>query len=132
MGGLCTALAKLKTGQHQKCRYVPTCLLIVGYCKQIGLQFRFKSFQWDVRSFKFYRQRVQSSVGPCELSVFEEQQDFHAWPIVDAGSHYRQVKSCQQCMKEQHHVGTCRREHQVCTGFVDGLKDSATDRVDRL
>ena len=26
-------------------------------------------------------QRLQSSVDPCELSVFEEQQDFHAQPI---------------------------------------------------
>ena len=75
---------------------------------------------------------LQSSVGPCELSVFQEQQDFHAWPIVDAGSHYRlQVKSYPQGMKEQHHVGTCRQEHQVCNGFV-GLEASAFDRVDRL
>src|SRR6218665_1768171 len=51
MGGLFTALAKLKTVQHQKFRYVTTCSLIIGYCKQIGFQFRFKSFQWDVRSF---------------------------------------------------------------------------------
>ena len=34
-------------------------------------------------------QRLQSSIDPCELSVFEKQQDFHARPIVDAGSHYR-------------------------------------------
>jgi len=48
---------------------------------------------------------------PCELSVFEEQQDFHVWPIVDDGNHCQLVKS---------------------TGFVDGLEASATDRVDRL
>src|SRR6218665_451912 len=36
-------------------------------------------------------QRQQSSVDPCELSVFEEQQGLHAQPIVDAGIHYRLV-----------------------------------------
>jgi len=48
-----------------------------------------------------------NSVYPSELFVFEEQQDFHAQPIIDAGSHYRLVRSYQQQgMKEQHHVGT--------------------------
>ena len=75
-------------------------------------------------------QRLQSSVGHANC-LFEEQQDFHAWPIVDAGSHYQLVKSREEGMKEQHYVGTCRQEHQVCTGFVDGLEASATDRVDR-
>ena len=31
-------------------------------------------------------QRQQSSVDSCELSVLEEQQDFHGQPIVDVGS----------------------------------------------
>jgi len=74
-------------------------------------------------------QRLQSFVGPCEL--FEEQQDFHVRPIVDAGSHHRLVKSYKQGMKEHHHVGTCKQEHQVCTGFVDVFEASATDHVDR-
>src|SRR6218665_2626303 len=38
-------------------------------------------------------QRQQNSVDPYELSVFEEQQGLHAQPIVDAGIHYRLVKS---------------------------------------
>jgi len=47
-------------------------------------------------------QRQQSSVEPCELSVLEEQQDFHAQAIVDVGSLYRLVRSYQQGMKENH------------------------------
>ena len=47
-----------------------------------------------MRSFRFYGaassivlgQRLQSSVDPCELSVFEEQPDFHVRLIVDAGA----------------------------------------------
>src|SRR6218665_447502 len=31
---------------------------MISYYKQISFEFRFKGFQWDVRSFKFYRQRV--------------------------------------------------------------------------
>ena len=59
-------------------------------------------------------QRPQSSEGPWELSVFEEQQGFHARPIVDVGSHYQLLKSYQQGMKDHYHVGTCRQEHKVC------------------
>jgi len=50
--------------------------------------------------------------GPNKLSGLEEQQDLHVRPIVDAGSHYRLVKSHQQGMKEQHDIGTCRQVHQ--------------------
>src|SRR6218665_340077 len=64
-------------------------------------------------------------------SVLEEQQDFRAQPIVDAGIHCRLVKSYRQCMKEHLHAGTCRQEHQVCTGFFDGLEASAIGYVDR-
>ena len=78
-----------------------------------------------------FGQRLESSVDPCELSMFEEQPDFHARPIVDAGSHYRLVKSYQQGMKEQHHVGTCKQEHQVCTGFFYELEASTADHIDR-
>jgi len=42
--------------------------------------------------------RLQNSAHPCELSVFEKQQDFHAPAIVDAGSHYSLVKSYRQGM----------------------------------
>src|SRR6218665_1934708 len=76
-------------------------------------------------------QRLQSSVGPFELSVFEEQQDFHAWPIMDAGHYCQVVKSYRQGMKEHLHAGTCRQEHQVCTGFFDELEASAIGYVDR-
>ena len=40
-------------------------------------------------------------------------QDFHARPIVDAGIHCRLMRSSQQGMKEQHHVGTWKQEHQI-------------------
>jgi len=66
-------------------------------------------------------QRLQSSVDPCELSMFKGRQDFHAQPILDAGSHYRLVKSYRQGMKEYHHAGTCRQELKDCTRFSDGL-----------
>src|SRR6218665_2644647 len=68
---------------------------------------------------------------PCELSELEEQQDFHARTILDAGSHYRLVKSYQQGTKEHHHVDTCKQEDRVCTGFFDGLETSATDHAMR-
>jgi len=80
-------------------------------------------------SSKVMGQRLQSSETQCELSVFEELQDFHAQPIVDSGNHYRLVKSYRQGMKEHHHVGTCRQGHQVCTGLIDGLEASAADHV---
>ena len=75
-------------------------------------------------------QRRQSSVDPCELSVLEEQQDFHARPIVDVWILYRLVRSYQQGMKKHHHLDTCRQENQVFTGFFDGLEASATDHAD--
>ena len=39
-------------------------------------------------------QRQQSSDDPCELFVLEEQYDFHARPIVDVGSLYRDQYYC--------------------------------------
>ena len=77
-------------------------------------------------------QRQQRSVDPCELSVLEEQQDFHGRLIIDVGSLYRLVRSYQQGMKEHHHVGTCKLEDQVCAGLFDGLEANATDYADRL
>jgi len=49
---------------------------------------------------EFHSVETAKLVGPCELSVFEERQTFHAWPIVDAGSHYRLVKSSKGINKE--------------------------------
>jgi len=77
-------------------------------------------------------QRQQSSLDPCELSVLEEQQDFHGWPIVDVGNLYRLLRSDRQGMMEHHHLDICRQEDQFCTGFFDGLEASATDHADRL
>src|SRR6218665_1178335 len=43
----------------------------------------------------------------------------------------RLMKSHRQGMKEHLHAGICRQEHQVCTGFFDGLDASAVDHADR-
>jgi len=71
-------------------------------------------------------------VGPCELSVFEEQQDYHARLIVDARPlQTGEIISARFEGAAPHHVGTCTQEHQVCIGFFDGLKTSAAHHVDR-
>jgi len=77
-------------------------------------------------------QTQQSSVDPYELSVLEEQQDFHGRPIFDVGSLCRLLRSYRLGMMEHHHVDICRQEDQACTGFFDRLEASATDHADRL